>query len=221
MGISGGLGSLPSSPRTKTERRNQGRLRHPEQGAEKNSTQPRRPFRGVGQSAAFSLQGPADAGPGCSFVEGQKLDAHASIKLSSIAIGNLALPTSPGLSWYGSPVFLFGNATAISLATIDDRENLPHEIVLFMFRGYEAFARRAIDRIYRGFDLFESARPGDVLVVFHTPRPAIGTSFSGPLFSMRPVGSQPIAESRKCRKRWDLRCNPRSLAIPFSFSRVL
>jgi hypothetical protein len=41
-------------------------------------------------------------------------------------------------------------------------------LALFIYRGYEALARRALKRIYADFRLSESRRGGDVAVVFHT-----------------------------------------------------
>jgi hypothetical protein len=41
-------------------------------------------------------------------------------------------------------------------------------LVLFIFRSYEAHARRALQQVYTEFQLSTAPRSGDVAVVFHT-----------------------------------------------------
>jgi hypothetical protein len=66
-----------------------------------------------------------------------------------------------------------GSSDTTRFCATEPVPSFPHSpilgaFILFMFRGYESLARRAIARIYRDFDLANSVRDGDVLIVFHT-----------------------------------------------------
>jgi hypothetical protein len=82
----------------KKERRNQGRSRGPDQGANRTARGPTLPGRERWPSTASVLQGPE--GPGWSFLWKQRLDANASFKLSFEAL--VGADWFPRLTFYAA-----------------------------------------------------------------------------------------------------------------------